>query len=398
MQIRMIDLAQQNEEIRREVEHEMTRVHASTSYIGGPQVAEFEEEFAVRLGVRRVVGVGSGTDALRLALIALGVGRDDEVITTPMTFIATAEAIVQAGATPVFVDVDPSTRNMSPTGLRHYLEARRWRSANGPRAILPVHLYGSPAPLKEIQAIAQAHRLPIVEDACQAHGARLRFGDRWKAAGSIGAAGCFSFYPGKNLAAWGEAGAVATDDEDLAGRVSRLRDHGRVSHYGHLECGYNARLDTIQAVVLRAKLKRLESWNARRRELASAYRVLLGDTSCELPAEFPDRLSCYHLFVIQTPFREALRRTLLEHQVECGVHYPLPLHLQPALSFLGYRRGDFPASESVADSVLSLPIHPHLSDHDVLRVAQRVADSLGEMTALRTARADRSGEGSIRQW
>lgn len=374
--IKMIDLAAQNDEIRRDVERGMDEVHTTTSYVGGPQVAAFEEEFAETLMVKRVIGVGSGTDALRLALIALGIGAGDEVITTPLTFIATAEAIVQAGATPAFVDVDPESRNMSPAALRRYLAAGRWRSPNGPRAILPVHLYGTPAAFEEIQTIASAYGLPIVEDACQAHGARIKLGQSWTAAGALGAAGCFSFYPGKNLGAWGEAGAVATNDEDLADRISRLRDHGRASHYGHLECGYNARLDTLQAVVLRAKLKHLERWNTRRRELAHAYAVALSDAPCGLPAEFPDRLSCYHLYVIETPHRELLRRALLEREIECGIHYPTPLHLQPAFSGLGFQRGDFPVSENLAMSILSLPMHQHLTNLDIFRVADTVTACL----------------------
>jgi dTDP-4-amino-4,6-dideoxygalactose transaminase len=385
MKIKMIDLAAQNSEIRREVEREMAQVHARTSYIGGPQVAEFENEFAASLGVKRVIGVGSGTDALRLALIALGIGPGDEVITAPMTFVATAEAIAQAGARPVFVDVDPRTRNMNPVALRRYLEAGKWRSANGPRAIVPVHLYGLPAAMAEIGAIAKNYDLPIVEDACQAHGARLRIGDKWEAVGAIGTAGCFSFYPGKNLGAWGEAGAIATNDEELAEKVGRLRDHGRTSHYGHIEIGYNARLDTIQAVVLRAKLKHLERWNARRREVAQSYRVLLGETACELPSEPDGYSACYHLFTIRIAHRDALRQQLVEQGIECGVHYPLPLHLQPALACLGYRRGDFPESEAIADSVLSLPMHQHLTNLDVLRVAEAVSEHLKQSAAAEDA-------------
>lgn len=385
MQIKMIDLAAQNSEIRREVEREMAQVHARTCYIGGPQVAEFEKEFAASLGVKRVIGVGSGTDALRLALIALGIGPGDEVITVPMTFVATAEAIEQAGARPVFVDVDPRTRNMSPVALRRYLEAGKWHSPNGPRAIVPVHLYGLPAAMAEIGAIAKSYGLPIVEDACQAHGARLRIGDKWEAAGALGRAGCFSFYPGKNLGAWGEAGAIATNDDELAEKVGRLRDHGRASHYGHLEIGYNARLDTIQAVVLRAKLKHLERWNARRREIAQSYRVLLGEAACELPIEPDGYSSCYHLFVIRTSHRDALRQKLVEQGIECGVHYPLPLHLQPALACLGYRRGDFPESEVIADSVLSLPMHPHLTNLDVLQVAEAVSEHFKKAAAAEDA-------------
>ena len=274
---------------------------------------------------------------------------------------------------------------MSPEALSRYLEAGEWSSPNGPRAIVPVHLYGLPAAMAEIGAIADRFGLPIVEDACQAHGASLRLGDKWKAAGAIGAAGCFSFYPGKNLGAWGEAGAIATDDLALAERVGRLRDHGRASHYGHLECGYNARLDTVQAVVLSAKLKHLNRWNERRREIAHSYRLLLREAECELPAEQDGYLSCYHIFAIRTACRDALRQKLAEREIECGVHYPLPLHLQPALAYLGYRRGDFPVSEAIADSVLSLPLHPHLTNLEVMRVAETVADHLKHRSAERYA-------------
>lgn len=377
MKIRMIDLAAQNQQIERAVQREMAQVHARTAYIGGPQVAQFEQAFADFLGVKRVVGVGSGTDALRLALIAMGVGPGDEVITVPMTFIATAEAIVQAGARPVFVEVDPHTRNMSPQALRRYLEAGRWQSPNGPRAILPVHLYGLPAPMDEITALGREFNIPVLEDACQAHGARVRVGERWMNAGAIGKAGCFSFYPGKNLGGWGEGGAMATNDEELAERVARLRDHGRTSHYGHTDCGYNARLDTIQAVVLLAKLAHLRQWNARRRELAFAYRTLLGENeSCELPGEPEGLESCYHLFVIRHPRRDLLRHDLLARGIECGIHYPLPLHLQPALTHLGYRKGDFPVSEMLADSILSLPMHPHLNNLEVLEVVDTITQTL----------------------
>jgi dTDP-4-amino-4,6-dideoxygalactose transaminase len=218
-------------------------------------VAAFESEIADFLGVRRVVGVGSGTDALRLSLIALGIGAGDEVITVPMTFIATAEAIVQTGARPVFVDVDPATGNMSVPALEAYLREGHFKAPNGPGAIVPVHLYGLPAPLIELRRIADAYGLKLVEDACQAHGARISDGSRWMRAGTVGEAGCFSFYPGKNLGAWGDGGAVATNDDELAATVQQLRDHGRLSHYAHQSYGYNARLDTMQAAVLRA------SWN-----------------------------------------------------------------------------------------------------------------------------------------
>jgi dTDP-4-amino-4,6-dideoxygalactose transaminase len=380
--IKFIDLSEQNGEIMRDVENEFSRIHSNTAYIDGPQVAEFEHEFADYLGVRRVIGVGSGTDALRLALIAVGAGAGDEVITSPMTFIATVEAIIQAGARPVFVDVDRKTGNMNPAALRRYLDAGRWHSLHGPRAIIPVHLFGLPAPMNEISEIAAAHGIPIIEDACQAHGARVRGPSGWQPAGSIGLAGGFSFYPGKNLGAWGEAGAIATNDEEIAERVLKLRNHGRLSHYAHEDCGYNARLDTIQAAVLLAKLKRLDAWNRRRREVASAYRELLDGCDVELPVEPDGYESCYHLFVIRSPRRDAIRQALLANHIECGIHYPVPLHLQPALRSLGHHEGDFPASESLSDTVLSLPIHAHLTYLDVVRVVESVEAALNPATKL----------------
>ena len=376
MSIKFVDLAAQNQEIHHHVESELAHLHRDTSYVGGPQVAAFEAEFASFLGVKHVVGVGSGTDALRLALQAMGIGTGDEVITSAMTFIATAAAIIQTGARPVFVDVDRENGNMSARALRRYLEKRLWSAPNGPRAIMPVHLYGMPAPMCELQCIADDFDLKIVEDACQAHGSRINTPDGWVMAGTIGAAGCFSFYPGKNLGAWGEAGAVATNDQELAARVAVLRDHGRISHYAHEEFGYNSRLDSIQAIVLRAKLSRLDSWNVRRRDIADAYRNLLANCEVELPFEPDGTESCYHLFVIRSKKRDLIRKALLQNQIECGIHYPVPLHLQPACHMLGYRPGDLPASEQMADTVLSLPMHPHLNGRDVVRTAATVRMAL----------------------
>ncbi len=368
--IKLVDLAMQNAEIQAEVELAFAGIHRTTSYVGGPEVESFEREFADYLGVRHVVGVSSGTDALRLALLAVGIGEGDEVITTPMSFIGTVEGIVQTGAAPSFVDVDPVSGNMCPAALRNYLESGPYRTRNGPKAVLPVHLYGAPAPMSELIAIAQDYRIQVIEDACQAHGAKVALADRWVHAGTVGEAGCFSFYPGKNLGAWGEAGAVATDNSDLAAQIISLRDHGRISHYAHERCGYNARLDTLQAAVLRAKLKCLDRWNDRRREIAQLYRELLSDLPIELPEEAGDADPCYHLYVIKSRIRDSLRSALLTNQIECGIHYPVPLHLQPALRSYGYRRGDFPLAECVADTVLSLPMHPHLTDVDVARVAE----------------------------
>jgi dTDP-4-amino-4,6-dideoxygalactose transaminase len=382
MAIKLVDVAAQNREARAEIERELDEIHAQAAYVGGAPVEAFEREFAAFLGVRKVVGVGSGTDALRLALAAAGVGPGDEVITVPMTFIATVEAILQCGARPVFVDIDPVTCNMSASALREYLESGGGRS-RALKAVVPVHFYGMPAAMAEIGKLASDYGLAVIEDACQAHGAQFFDGDRWVKAGTMGTAGCFSFYPGKNLGAWGEGGAVATDDEALAERIAMLRDHGRASHYLHEHCGYNARLDAIQAVVLRAKLARLGAWNARRREIADSYREQLeGCDGVQPPFEPSDVEHCYHLYVIRSGRRDAIRRALLSNGIECGIHYPVPLHLQPACRFLGYRRGDFPASERVADAVLSLPMHPHLTDLDVARITDTIRHALAKSELL----------------
>jgi len=376
MPIKFLDLAAQNREIMPQVERGFEEIHEKTSYVGGPQVAAFENEFAAFLGARHVIGVASGTDALRLALLATGIGPGDEVITTPMTFIATAEAIVQVGARPAFVDIDPNTGNLDVAEISRYLERGRFKSPNGPRAIIPVHLYGLPAPMIELRTLADACNLKLIEDACQAHGARIHHDGQTQFAGTLGTAGCFSFYPGKNLGAWGEGGAVSTDDEELAAQIRTLRDHGRLSHYAHSAYGYNARLDTLQAAVLRPKLERLEDWNARRRRMAALYRETLPKEGLTLLSEPEGSESCYHLFVIRSERRDAIRTALLKNQIECGIHYPVPLHLQPACRDLGYAEGDFPHAEKFADSVLSLPMHPFLTEREVKSVSQAVKRAL----------------------
>ena len=376
MKIKFVDLAGQNLEISERVAAEMEAVHSATSYVGGHQVESFEREFAEFLGVKRVVAVANGTDALRIALLALGVGPGDEVITVPMTFIATAASIVQTGARPRFVDIDPATGNMSLPALRSFLESLPRNERRAVRAIVPVHLYGLPAQIVELKEIAAEFNLKLVEDACQAHGARVRTADGMKMAGTIGDAGCFSFYPGKNLGAWGDGGAVATNDEEVAHRVTSLSNHGRLSHYAHEICGYNSRLDSIQAAVLRAKLEKLDEWNQRRRVVASAYRELLAPLDAQPILEPEGFESCYHLFVIRSSKRDAVRNALLQAEIECGIHYPVPLHLQPALAYLGYRAGDFPASEALADTTLSLPMHPHLDGQEILRTVQVVTGAL----------------------
>jgi dTDP-4-amino-4,6-dideoxygalactose transaminase len=376
VKIKFVDLAGQNLEISERVAAELEAVHSATSYVGGHQVESFEREFAEFLDVKRVVAVANGTDALRIALLALGVGPGDEVITVPMTFIATAASIVQTGARPRFVDIDPATGNMSLPALRNFLESLPRHERRAVRAIVPVHLYGLPAQVVELKEIAAEFNLKLVEDACQAHGARVSTADGMKMAGTIGDAGCFSFYPGKNLGAWGDGGAVATNDEEIAHRVTSLSNHGRLSHYAHEICGYNSRLDSIQAAVLRAKLEKLAEWNQRRRVVASAYRELLAPLDAQPILEPEGFESCYHLFIIRSSKRDAVRNALLQAEIECGIHYPVPLHLQPALAYLGHRAGDFPASEALADTTLSLPMHPHLDGQEILRIVQVVTTAL----------------------
>jgi dTDP-4-amino-4,6-dideoxygalactose transaminase len=390
VKIKFVDLAGQNLEISERVAAEMEAVHSATSYVGGHQVESFEREFAEFLNVKRVVAVANGTDALRIALLALGVGPGDEVITVPMTFIATAASIVQTGARPRFVDIDPATGNMCARALRSFLESLPRNERRAVRAIVPVHLYGLPAQIVELKEIAAEFNLKLVEDACQAHGARIGTADAVKMAGTIGDAGCFSFYPGKNLGAWGDGGAVATNDEEVAHRVTSLSNHGRLSHYAHEICGYNSRLDSIQAAVLRAKLEKLAEWNQRRRVVASAYRELLASLDAQPILEPEGAESCYHLFVIRSNKRDAVRNALLQADIECGIHYPVPLHLQPALAYLGYRTGDFPASEALADTTLSLPMHPHLDGQEILRVVQVVTSVLGVSEPLAAPRRSAS--------
>lgn len=373
MKVKFVDLAAQNLEIGERVARELDLIHSNTAYVGGEQVERFEREFAEFLKIKHVIGVANGTDALRIALLALGIGPGDEVITVPMTFIATAAAIVQTGARPRFVDIDPATGNISLTALRSFLESMPAGERSAIRAIVPVHLYGLPAPMVELREIAAEFDFKVVEDACQAHGARIRTGEGIAMAGTLGDAGCFSFYPAKNLGAWGDGGAVATNDDELAQRIRLLSDHGRLSHYAHEICGYNSRLDSIQAAVLRAKLERLAEWNERRRVIASAYRELLAPLDAR-PLPEPDGFeSCFHLFVVRSTRRDALRNALLQNDIECGIHYPVPLHLQPALSHLGYRAGEFPASEELADTTLSLPMHPHLDGQEILRTVETLA-------------------------
>jgi dTDP-3-amino-3,4,6-trideoxy-alpha-D-glucose transaminase len=365
MRIPLVDLAAQYRTLAPELEEAARRVLAGTRYILGPEVEAFEREFAAACGVPHAIGVANGTDALAIALRALGVGPGDEVVTVPNTFIATQEAIAHVGAKPVFADVDPATHTLSPAALERALTLRT-------RAIVPVHLYGHPADMDPVIELARARSVPVLEDAAQAHGARYR----GRPVGALGDAAAFSFYPGKNLGAAGDAGAIVTRDPDLASRMRRLRNHGRTQKYVHEELGWNSRLDELQAALLRVKLPHLPRWNARRRELAARYRErLAGWLPCVAPAEWAE--PAYHLFVIEVGERDALLERLRTAGIEAGVHYPVPLHLQPAGRHLGCARGSFPVSERLAERILSLPLYPEMSDElqdavlDALRIHAR---------------------------
>jgi dTDP-4-amino-4,6-dideoxygalactose transaminase len=358
-----LDLRAQYRAIQPEVDAAIAGVFASGRFILGEQVAAFEREFALYCGAQHGIGVGSGTEAIHLALLACGVGPGDEVITVPNTAVATVAAIEQTGAQPVFVDVDWQTRNLDAGRLEAAITLRT-------RAIVPVHLYGLPADLRPIQAIARRHNLRVVEDCAQAHGALYR-GQR---VGSIGDLGCFSFYPTKNLGAYGDGGFITTNDAALAGRLRLLRVYGWHERDHSLIKGLNSRLDELQAAVLRVKLKHLDTWNGRRRHLAALYSESLCDTSVALPAEPPGVQAIYHLYVISTPARGALRAHLKSRGFESLVHYPMPIHLQEAYSGMGHEVGSFPNAERLAREILSLPLYPEMDEQVVAQVAQTVKE------------------------
>jgi dTDP-4-amino-4,6-dideoxygalactose transaminase len=364
MQVPFLDLKVQYRQIEAELKPVLEEIMANGAFIGGPQVAAFENEFAAFCGVRHCVGLSSGTDALRFALIAAGVGPGDEVITVPNTFIATTEAIAQAGATPVFVDIDPNTCCIDIEQIQHRITPMT-------RAVVPVHLYGQSADMDPVLQIARQHQLVVIEDACQAHGALYK----GRLAGSMGIAGCFSFYPGKNLGAFGDAGAVVTDDDKLAQTMRMLREHGQSRKYYHDMEGYTGRLDAIQAAVLRIKLRRLADWNRARRNHAARYNELLSDipgVAAVQEAEFAQ--SVYHLFVILVADRDGLQAYLAERGVGTGLHYPLPLHLQKAYTRMGLKKGDFPVSEGIAERLLSLPMYAELTPEQVEYVVACIKD------------------------
>jgi dTDP-4-amino-4,6-dideoxygalactose transaminase len=385
--VSFVDLRAQHEEVRPEIEAAIQDIINRSSFIGGSYVNQFEREFAAYLGVAECVGVANGTDALWLGLIAAGVKPGEMVITVPNTFIATVEAITRASANPLFVDIDLLTATMDVGALRRLLETECTRGEDGQTihtktgsmvsAILPVHLYGFPADMEPILALAKEYHLVVIEDACQAQGTRYRMNGEWVRAGSLGVAAGFSFYPGKNLGAMGDAGAVVTNDQEMAQKMRWLRDHGSSEKYIHnTSLGWNSRLDAIQAAILSAKLKKLDEWNQRRRIAAGQYRQALANLPLELPVEPEYGEHIYHLYVVRAADRESLREGLSAHGIGVGLHYPVPLHLQQAYSHLGLGRGSFPQAECSADTLLSLPMHQALTQDQIEQVAQACKDLL----------------------
>ena len=359
--IPLVDLQAQYRSIKPEIDAAVQRVLDSCAFILGREVEQFERAFATYCEAEHGVGVASGTAALHLALLACGVGPGDEVITTPLTFIATVEAIVRTGARPVFVDIDPATCQIDPELVAPAITPRT-------KAIVPVHLYGATADMDRILTSAARHKLKVIEDAAQAHGARYR----GRRAGTLGDAGCFSFYPGKNLGAYGDGGMVVTNDPAVAAHVRLLRDHGRRGKYEHETLGFGERLDAMQAAVLGVKLAHLDDWNRRRQRAAARYCELLVGCPLLLPQCHVASDSVYHLFVVRVAQRDRLLQQLHAAGIGAGVHYPIPVHLQPALRHLGHRPGSFPHAEQAANDVLSLPLFPEISDEQLVQVTAGV--------------------------
>jgi dTDP-4-amino-4,6-dideoxygalactose transaminase len=364
MKIPFVDLKALHSEIKADLCEVFDRVLNNSTFVLGPEVLRFEQEFAAYCGTEHCVAVNTGTAAIHLVLAALGIGPGDEVITVPHTFIATAEAITAVGGRPIFVDINPVSFTMDPALLEAAITSKT-------RAIIPVDLYGQVADMDPILEIANRYRIPVIEDACQAHGAEYR----GRKAGAFGVAGCFSFYPGKNLGACGEGGAVTTNDADLAQRIRLWRDHGSSKRYEHVFPGLNMRMEGIQGGILSVKLKHLDRWNDQRRQAAAEYDKALADTGIEVPVEMDYSRHVYHLYVIQSDNRDALRQQLSDVGIESGLHYPIPLHLQEAYRFLGYKQGDFPVTERVKSRILSLPMYPGIDSKSVERVASEVRES-----------------------
>lgn len=365
-----LDLHEQYADIKEEIDAAIRRVLDSTCFVLGREVEAFEASFAEYCEVQHAIAVNSGTSALHLALLAAGIGPGDEVITTPMTFVATTAAILYAGATPVFVDIDPRTRNIDARQLESAITART-------KAILPVHLHGLMADMASISTTAEDHGLIVIEDAAQAHGAE----HRGRRAGSIGRLGCFSFYPGKNLGAYGEGGAVVTNDSELADTMRTLRDWGQSAKHHHVLKGYNYRMDALQAAILGVKLARLEAWTEARRARAALYDSLLATSHVRIPCNDNAFRHVYHVYAVELAGRDAARQRLEQAGVGYSIHYPVPVHLQPAYREFGHGTGSFPAAERFAAETLSLPIYPELSVQQIERVAGLLHDLPDEMAA-----------------
>ena len=359
--IPFVDLKAQYASIRNEVNAAIQGVLDSCQFTLGNEVAAFETEFAAYCQARHGIGVNTGTSALHLALLAANIGPGDEVITVPFTFVATVSAIHYAGATPVFVDIDPRTYTMDVTAIESAITART-------KAILPVHLYGQPADMDPILEIAKRRGLVVIEDACQAHGAEYK----GRRAGSMGDMGCFSFYPGKNLGAYGEGGMVTTNNADYTRTIRMLRDWGAEKKYQHVLKGYNYRLEGIQGAVLRVKLRHLESWTESRRKAAAHYDRLLAGSGIPTPLAMPNVRHVYHIYAIRTAKRQAWQDALNAQGIQTGIHYPIPVHLLPAFADLGYRSGQFPRSEQAANEVLSLPMFPELTEAQCEEVSRAI--------------------------
>ncbi|HME43108.1 MAG TPA: DegT/DnrJ/EryC1/StrS family aminotransferase [Syntrophorhabdales bacterium] len=362
MKVPFLDLKAQYNSIKDEIGAALERVLENTAFAGGPFVAQFEKEFAAFCGTKHAIGVGSGTEALWAALIAVGVGPGDEVITVPSTFIATAEAISFCGARPVFVDIEETTYNMDPAKLEAAITPRT-------KAVIPVHLFGQMSDMGPIVETARKRKLYVIEDAAQAHGAEYK----GKKAGSIGDVGCFSFYPGKNLGAYGEAGAAVTNNDELADKMRMFRDHGQPRKYYHDMIGWNARMDGFQGAVLSVKLKHIDAWNEARRSNARLYTQLLtGANGLAAPREADYGRHVYHIYAVRVRNRDAFMTDLGKKEIATGIHYPVPLHLTGAYNPLGYKAGDFPVAERCADEFVSLPMFPELTAEQIDYVAKEV--------------------------
>jgi len=348
--IPFVDLKAQYQSIKSEIDPAVARVLQSCEFVLGEEVAAFEEEFAAYSGARFGIAVNSGTSALHLALLAAGVGPGDEVITVPFTFVATVAAIRYTGARPVFVDIEPCSFTMDPAQVQDAITPRT-------RAIVPVHLYGQPTDMDPVLEIARRHGLIVIEDAAQAHGAEYK----GRRVGSIGDLGCFSFYPAKNLGAYGEGGMVVTKDPDHARTIRMLRDWGQERKYHHVLQGYNYRMEGLQGAILRVKLRHLEAWTQARRSHAAMYDKLLADSGVQTPSVMPYSRHVYHIYAVRIAQRDGVEQTLHRQGIQAGIHYPIPVHLQTGYAALGYKSGDFPFTEEAADEVLSLPMYPEIS-------------------------------------